>query len=417
MRKNCTYRKEKGEMSEKQINQKTESIFKVKNVLRALAFLGIIFVFCPSFLVSCSGQDIKVSAMTAIQGMTVYGERIVDPYPIMLITLLAPAEILFLLFKARADEKKTAAMIFAGTAVNFILWLVFRWVVKRAAEESYFDYQATVWFMINIVGLIAILVISAMILAGKLHLEMELISAASGGDTHEVLNQMSAAVNQMSSTVTQLAGNVATNMGTKIAREQAKKNAIGFCSKCGSPITYGSKFCTSCGTPVPESMIAEAEAAMEAQRRAAEEAQRRAAEEAQRRAAEEAQRRAAEEAQRKAAEEAQRRAAEEAQRRAAEEAQRRAAEEAQRRAAEEAQRRTIEGFGEASAEEVQRKAAEEAARKVVEEAARKVAEETARKQTEQLESQGIKTAFFCQQCGAKLSPNARFCEFCGAKVK
>ena len=324
-----------------------------------------------------------------------------DPYPIMLITLLAPAEILFLLFKARADEKKTAAMIFAGTAVNFILWLVFRWVVKRAAEESYFDYQATVWFMINIVGLIAILVISAMILAGKLHLEMELISAASGGDTHEVLNQMSAAVNQMSSTVTQLAGNVATNMGTKIAREQAKKNAIGFCSKCGSPITYGSKFCTSCGTPVPESMIAEAEAAMEAQRRAAEEAQRRAAEEVQRRAAEEAQRRAAEEAQR----------------RTAEEAQRRAAEEAQRRAAEEAQRRAMESSAEASAEEVQRKAAEEAARKVVEEAARKVAEETARKQTEQLESQGIKTAFFCQQCGAKLSPNARFCEFCGAKVK
>lgn len=401
MRKNCTYRKEKGEMSEKQINQKTESIFKVKNVLRALAFLGIIFVFCPSFLVSCSGQDIKVSAMTAIQGMTIYGERIVDPYPIMLITLLAPAAILFLLFKARADEKKTAAMIFAGTAVNFILWLVFRWVVKRAAEESYFDYQATVWFMINIVGLIAILVISAMILAGKLHLEMELISAASGGDTHEVLNQMSAAVNQMSSTVTQIAGNVATNMGTKIAREQAKKNAIGFCSKCGSPITYGSKFCTSCGIPVPESMIAEAEAAMEAQRRAAEEAQRRAAEEAQRRAAEEAQRRAAEEAQRKAAEEAQRREAEEA----------------QRRAAEEAQRRTMEGSSEASAEEVQRKAAEEAARKVVEEAARKVAEETARKQTEQLGSQGIKTAFFCQQCGAKLSPNARFCEFCGAKVK
>ena len=68
-------------------------------------------------------------------------------------------------------------------------------------------------------------------------------------------------------------------------------------------------------------------------------------------------------------------------------------------------------------EEEAKKAAEEAARKVVEEAARKVAEETARKQTEQLESQGIKTAFFCQQCGAKLSPNARFCEFCGAKVK
>ena len=49
-----------------------------------------------------------------------------------------------------------------------------------------------------------------------------------------------------------------------------KEDIIGYCAKCGKPITYGHKFCISCGTPVPESMIAEAEAA----RKAAEEAAR-----------------------------------------------------------------------------------------------------------------------------------------------
>ena len=71
-----------------------------------------------------------------------------------------------------------------------------------------------------------------------------------------------------------MAGNVAGN----IRKRTMKEDIIGYCAKCGKPITYGHKFCISCGTPVPESMIAEAEAA----RKAAEEARR--AEEAKREA-------------------------------------------------------------------------------------------------------------------------------------
>ena len=44
---------------------------------------------------------------------------------------------------------------------------------------------------------------------------------------------------------------------SNVTHAQEKKNAIGFCCKCGNPITYGCKFCTTCGTPVLESILAE----------------------------------------------------------------------------------------------------------------------------------------------------------------
>ena len=112
----------------------------------------------------------------------------------------------------------------------------------------------------------------------------------------------------MSNAVGSLAGSVVDNMNQK----KQKENAIGFCSKCGSPIAYGCRFCTSCGASVPEDMLVEAEA----QKKAAEEAARLEAE-VRRKAAEEAARLEAE-VQREAAEEAVRLEAE-AQKKAAEE--------------------------------------------------------------------------------------------------
>lgn len=69
-----------------------------KNLLRLSALLCMIFVFTPSFLVSCSGQEMGVSALTAIEGVSVYGETIVEPHWWILVCLLIPLAILAILF-------------------------------------------------------------------------------------------------------------------------------------------------------------------------------------------------------------------------------------------------------------------------------------------------------------------------------
>lgn len=224
------------------MSEKVERIgkFRVKRILQMLSFLCIIFVFCPSFLVSCSGQRFKVSAMTAVGGVSVYGEKAVPPHPIMLLTLFLPIGIAFLLYAEKFAEKKTAAIISVCAAADLAVWLMFRGVVKRTAAENYCEFRTTGWYVLNLAAIAAVFLLAVLIQRGRLKLESDLSAILAGGKSHHIWRQIPSLIKDA-------------------ARTPEKKNAIGFCCKCGNPITYGCKFCTSCGTPVPESILAEAE--------------------------------------------------------------------------------------------------------------------------------------------------------------
>ena len=258
-----------------EVQNSKKSVFTVKNVIRVLSMLCIVIVFCPTFLVSCSGETMNVNVMTAVGGLeSSYGAVVVDPQPIMLLCLILPIAILVLLFIKKMKERILAIVIIVCAAVDTILWFAFKEGVKQIAGQNYCEYSTTFWFYLNLIALTAIIATSILVIAQVVTYETDLMVFAKGEKTQEALNQMSAAVSQMSSSVTQLAGDIASNVS---GRPMKTKNTIGFCSKCGSPIAYGNKFCVSCGATVPESMIKEAEEA----RKAAEEQARLAAEETQ----------------------------------------------------------------------------------------------------------------------------------------
>lgn len=203
-----------------------KSVFTIKKIMRVLALLCIIFAFCPSFLVSCSGQDMKVNVMTAVKGVSMYGDKVVEPHIIMIVCLLIPIAVLVLLFIKKFNDKQTAGIILGCVVVDFIVWLIFRSSVKKLAEQNYCTFKTTGWYVINIIVMLFMIVLSVLVVINKMAMDTDLTT-------------------------------VFSSSGTKDA-------AIGFCSKCGTPISHGSKFCSSCGTPVPESLPAEAEEAKKA---------------------------------------------------------------------------------------------------------------------------------------------------------
>lgn len=226
-------------MNEK-VAKHQKPIIKIKQILKILSFLCIVFVFCPSFLVSCSGQDVKVSVMTAVGGVSVYGEKIVSPNPVMLLLLIIPVLSIIVLISEKFSEKKAASMIAGSAATDLILWIFFRWIVKKIAAENYCTFRTTGWYLINIITILLLFAVSMLVRIGTLNMETDLLAAATGKEENGIWKQMSSVVNQ------------SVNIKTK-------KNTIGFCSRCGNPISYGSRFCTSCGTPIPEDMLAKAE--------------------------------------------------------------------------------------------------------------------------------------------------------------
>lgn len=84
------------------MNKLNAKTLRIKHVLELVAFVLIVFVFCPAFNVSCYGQSVELGAMDIALGvkyrMGSYTEQLVEPQYVMLITILLPIAILVVLF-------------------------------------------------------------------------------------------------------------------------------------------------------------------------------------------------------------------------------------------------------------------------------------------------------------------------------
>ena len=263
-----------------------KSLFTARQIMRVLSFICIVVVFCPSFLVSCSGQSKGISVMTAVGGLSVYGESIAKPQPLMLICLLLPAVILALLFMKKLPEKQ-----------NALIWMIFKSVVKKIAEDHYCEFKSTGWYLLNNLALFFLILFALLILLQKLEMDTDILSLLSGGGTQGAMNKMSESLAKISDSLTKSSDSVmkssdsgtkvsdspteisktetkTTDSSTEISETQTKASDSGtknpevandltekagshaeeeeekpkFCQECGKPLDPDAAFCKYCGT-------------------------------------------------------------------------------------------------------------------------------------------------------------------------
>lgn len=195
--------------------------FTVKNILRILTVLCMIFVFCPSFLVSCSGQDVNVNVMTAVEGVKAYGETMVKPQPLMLLCLLLPIAVMVLLFVKKFTEKLNSTIILGCTAVDLVIWFIFRGAVKKIAEENYCTFKTTPWFVLNVIVMLLIIIANALILLEKMQMDTDIVIFFANGEAKEAIEGIAKKVTHAT---TATAGN-ADKTGT--ATDATKADPVG----------------------------------------------------------------------------------------------------------------------------------------------------------------------------------------------
>ena len=274
-----------------------KSLFTARQIMRVLSFICIVVVFCPSFLVSCSGQSKGISVMTAVGGLSVYGESIAKPQPLMLICLLLPAVILALLFMKKLPEKQNALIIAICGISDFVIWMIFKAVVKKIAEDHYCEFKTTGWYLLNNLALFFLILFAILILLQKLEMDTDILSLLSGGGTKEAMNKMSESLAKISDSLTKSSDSVmkssdsvmkssdsvmkSSDSGTKVSdsatkssdsvtksSDSATKNSEAandltekagshaeeieekpkFCQECGKPLDPDAAFCKYCGT-------------------------------------------------------------------------------------------------------------------------------------------------------------------------
>lgn len=267
-----------------------KSLVTARQIMRVLSFICIVVVFCPSFLVSCSGQSKGISVMTAVGGLSVYGESIAKPQPLMLVCLLLPAVILALLFMKKLSEKQNALIIAICGISDFVIWMIFKAVVKKIAEDHYCEFKTTGWYLLNNLALFFLILFALLILLQKLEMDTDILALLSGGGTEGAMNKMSESLAKISDSLTKSSDSVTkrsdsatkasdspteisktetktTDSSTEISETQTKNSEAAndltgkavshaeeeeekpkFCQECGKPLDPDAAFCKYCGT-------------------------------------------------------------------------------------------------------------------------------------------------------------------------
>ena len=142
----------------------------VKNVIRLLSILLMVFFFVPSFMVSCAGYgNIKISAFKAMTGIKIEGESVSDPKVICIIMLLLPIAMLALWCLKSVLKDKIAAIASGSCAVvDFIFWIALCVGVNKEATDNYCTAKVTAGFIFNILFILAIVVLDLLIIINVL---------------------------------------------------------------------------------------------------------------------------------------------------------------------------------------------------------------------------------------------------------
>ena len=260
-----------------------KSLVTARQIMRVLSFICIVVVFCPSFLVSCSGQSKGISVLTAAGGLSVYGETIAKPQPLMLVCLLLPAVILALLFMKKLSEKQNALIIAICGISDFVIWMIFKAVVKKIAEDHYCEFKTTGWYLLNNLALFFLILFALLILLQKLEMDTDILALLSGGGTEGAMNKMSESLAKISDSLTKSSDSVmkssdsvmkssdsvtkvsdsATKSSDSVTKSSEAANDLTekagshaeeieekpkFCQECGKPLDPDAAFCKYCGT-------------------------------------------------------------------------------------------------------------------------------------------------------------------------
>lgn len=228
-----------------------EALFTPKKILRILALICITLVFCPMFLVSCGGETIEIDVMTAVGGLSMYEETVVEPHPIMLFCLIIPVLVLVMSLSKKLEPKKIVLWSLVSMVVDFIIWIIFKSTVKKYAEEAFCLFKTTGWFHVNMISMALIIFLTLLILFKIIEMDTDLVKLFAGNNKQEIINQTSEAINKMTDTVSKMVANFMVNSKS----EKQTENSIGICATCGVPVLQGYKFCTFCGAEIPSSVL------------------------------------------------------------------------------------------------------------------------------------------------------------------
>ncbi len=271
----------------------------LRNVIRISSVLLIIFYFIPSFMVSCGGVDVNISAMNSTFGIRANGELISPANPGMIMLLILPAAILVLYclkkyLPAALTDRIQALIGVCAAGIVMIIELAFYNSVRAQAAGYAFKvlpgYVFTIIFTLLLISSFVPILVN--LGTSDTPLSQLFKSKSPGGQAPppgqsaqsfapvtppaqeappvppeqgftpvtppvQETPQPAAPVQEATQPVPEAPQQAAPVSETPQPAAPVQETppvtsgaAPRFCSNCGTPLTPGAKFCMQCGTQI-----------------------------------------------------------------------------------------------------------------------------------------------------------------------
>ena len=179
----------------------------------------------------------------------------------------------------KLSEKQNALIIAICGISDFVIWMIFKAVVKKIAEDHYCEFKTTGWYLLNNLALFFLILFALLILLQKLEMDTDILALLSGGGTEGAMNKMSESLAKISDSLTKSSDSVAkvsdslTKSPDSVAKVsdspmkspdsvakisdsltkssdsvEKKEEKPKFCQECGKPLDPDAAFCKYCGT-------------------------------------------------------------------------------------------------------------------------------------------------------------------------
>lgn len=233
--------------------EKKTSSFTVKTVIRLISVVATCLFFAPTFMVSCAGQNLNLSAAKIMTGMKYQGETVTEAHLVCILFLVIPIAII-VIWTMKMEHSRQALITGICAAVDIVMWWAMKAEVQNTAEAAACEGKATWLYWVNMLLLLGILVLDVLVFLGKISIEKNLIGAVQNGQNNMAAGGFVNQPAQPTSTVN--AGQPMNQPVQPMGQPAQPQNQPGqpatpaFCKSCGTPIGAGHKFCMKCGAKV-----------------------------------------------------------------------------------------------------------------------------------------------------------------------
>ena len=160
-------------------NNEIVDVVTPNNIIRIIAIILEIICFLPTFLVSCGSRTVKITAVTALTGYQDPNgmETGVDGNELAILLFVMPCVIFAICLARNTIAENVAAVITAIAAgCDVWFWTTFKSNVAAIAVDNECTMEATSWYTINLLLLIAIIALMVLILIKSITWDRSLFS-------------------------------------------------------------------------------------------------------------------------------------------------------------------------------------------------------------------------------------------------